>query len=419
MHITEYPTTALMLAMLAMALASAFFSGAETAMMSLNRYRLRHLVKEGHRAPRMASTLLERPDRLLGVILIGNTFASAAAATLATVIGLDLFGDTGVAVAPVIVTLIFLVFSELAPKTAAAHNPERVAFFSVYLLTPLLQLLRPVVTAATALANLLVRPFVRSTDSAAAHLSLDELRTVLREGSLIPKRRQDMLISVVDLERVTVDHIMVPRNEIVGIDIDDDSPTIMAQLSSSQHTRLPVYKGNINNVIGIVHLRRIVRFLQPGTFTKAELLALTREPYFVPEGTPLHTQLFNFQKQKRRIALVVNEYGDVVGIVTLEDILEEIVGEFTTDFAANMPEIHAQSDGSYYIDGSAVLRDINRALGWQLPTDGPRTLNGVILERLEFIPESNLCVRLGDYLIETLQIQDNRIVNARVQRLGD
>jgi len=420
MHITEMSTGTLLLAMLAMVLASAYFSGTETAMMALNRYRLRHLVKEGHRGARMASALLERPDRLLGVILIGNTFVNMAAATLAAVIGLEIYGDLGVAVAPVFVTLVFLVFSELAPKTAAAHNPERFAFLAVYVLTPLLRLLNPIVAAATAVANLVVRPFARRVRAPEHHLNLEELRTVLREGSRIPKRRQDMLISVVDLEHVTVDHIMVPRNEIVGIDIDDELQTIVDQLSSSQHTRLPIYKGNINNVIGIVHLRRVVRFLQQGGFTKAQLLALSREPYFVPEGTPLHTQLFNFQKQKRRSALVVNEYGDVVGIVTLEDILEEIVGEFTTDFAGNMPEIHPQSDGSYYIDGSAVVRDINRALGWQLPTpDGARTLNGAILEHLEFIPESNLCLRLGDYLIETLQIQDNRVVNARVQRLDD
>jgi Mg2+/Co2+ transporter CorB len=250
-------------------------------------------------------------------------------------------------------------------------------------------------------------------------LSLDELRTVLHEGARIPKRRQDMLLSVVDLEKVTVDHIMVPRNEIIGIDIDDELGTILSQISSSQHTRLPVFKGNINNVIGILHLRRAVRFVQHGTFTKAELLQLTREPYFVPEGTPLHTQLFNFQKQKRRVALVVDEYGDVIGIVTLEDILEEIVGEFTTDFAANMPEIHAQPGGGYYIDGSAVLRDINRALAWNLPVEGPRTLNGLILEHLEFIPEANLCLRIGDYLIETLQIKDNMVVNAKVDRLSD
>ncbi len=420
MHFTETSPTILLVSILVLAMFSAYFSGSETAMMALNRYRLRHLVKEGHRSAARASELLKRPDRLLGVILIGNNLVNFTAATLATVVGLELFGDIGVALAPVVLTLFFLVFSEVAPKTIAAYNPERVAFPSTYLLTPLLRLFNPFVVAVNAVSNLLVRPFVPNTrDSHADHLSLEELRTVLHEGARIPKRRQDMLLSVVDLEKVTVDHIMVPRNEILGIDIDDDIDGILAQISTSQHTRLPVYKGNINSVIGVLHLRRAVRFIQQGTFTKAELLALTREPYFVPEGTPLHTQLFNFQKQKRRIALVVDEYGDVIGIVTLEDILEEIVGEFTTDFAANMPEIHPQPDGAYYIDGSAVLRDINRALGWSLPVEGPRTLNGLILEHLEFIPEANLCLRIGDYLIETLQIKDNMVVNARVDRLPD
>ena len=212
---------------------------------------------------------------------------------------------------------------------------------------------------------------------------------------------------------------MVPRNEIVGIDIDSPMSEIVAQISASQHTRLPVFKETINNVIGILHLRRAVRFIQQEAFTKADLLQVTREPYFVPKGTPLHTQLFNFQKQKRRIALVVDEYGDIQGIVTLEDILEEIVGEFTTDFAANMPEIHPQPDGSFYIDGGALIRDVNRALGWHLPTEGPRTLNGLILEHLEFIPESNLCLQIDSYLLETLQIKDNMINNVKIQTTGD
>jgi len=212
---------------------------------------------------------------------------------------------------------------------------------------------------------------------------------------------------------------MVPRSEIVGIDIDSPIADIVTQISSSQHTRLPVFKENINNVIGLLHLRRTVRFIQQDTFSKADLLQLTREPYFVPKGTPLHTQLYNFQKQKRRIALVVDEYGDIQGIVTLEDILEEIVGEFTTDFSATMPEIHPQEDGSFFIDGTALIRDVNRALGWHLPTEGPRTLNGLILEHLEFIPETNLCIRLGDYLFETLQIKDNMINNVKIQVLGD
>ena len=416
----QFHLSTLFVAIGILALFSAFFSGSETAMMALNRYRLQHLVKEGHSGARKAYRLLRRPDRLLGVVLIGNNLVNNLAATAAALVGLQLFGETGLAVAPFVFTLVFLVFSEVAPKTIAAHNPERIAFPSAYVLAPLLKLLYPFVVLINAMSNFILRPFLRSSDLPGHdHLSMDELRTMLREGARIPKRRQDMLLRIVDLETVSVDDIMVHRSEIVGIDIDSPIIEIVAQISSSQHTRLPVFKENINNVIGVLHLRRTVRFIQQDTFTKAELLQLTREPYFVPKGTPLHTQLFNFQKQKRRFGLVVDEYGDIQGIVTLEDILEEIVGEFTTDFAANTPEVHPQPDGSYFIDGTALIRDINRALGWHLPTDGPRTMNGLILEHLEFIPETNLCIKLGDYLFETLQIKDNMIVNVKIQVLRD
>jgi Mg2+/Co2+ transporter CorB len=418
---TGFHLSTLFVAIVVLALLSAFFSGSETAMMALNRYRLRHLVKQGHRGARKASELLRRPDRLLGVILIGNNLVNNVAATLAALIGLQLFGEKGLAAAPLVFTLVSLIVSEVAPKTISAHIPERIAFPSAYVLTPLLRLLYPFVVAVNALSNGLLRPFLKKTDrdSVTDHLSMDELRTLLREAGRIPKRRQDMLLGVVDLERVAVDDIMVHRNEIIGVDIDTPMQDIVALISTSQHTRLPVYKENINNVIGILHLRRAVRFLQQPSLTKADLLQVTREPYFVPTGTPLHTQLFNFQKQKRRIALVVDEYGDVQGIVTLEDILEEIVGEFTTDFAANMPEIHPQPDGSFYIDGTALIRDVNRAMGWHLPTHGQRTLNGLILEHLEFIPESNLCLKIDSYLLETLQIKDNMIHTVKIQPIGD
>jgi Mg2+/Co2+ transporter CorB len=417
---TEYHVSTLLMAIAALGLASAFFSGSETAMMALNRYRLRHLVKQGHPGARRANKLIKRPDRLLGVILIGNNLVNNTAATLAAVVGFELFGDAGLAAAPFVFTLVFLIFSEVAPKTIGAHSPERIAFPSAYILVPLLRLFYPFVALVNGLSNAVLKPFLHGHErDTADHLNMDELRTMLREGGRIPKRRQDMLLGVVDLERVTVDDIMVPRNEIVGIDIDSPMSEIVVQISASQHTRLPVFKETINNVIGILHLRRAVRFIQQEAFTKADLLQVTREPYFVPKGTPLHTQLFNFQKQKRRIALVVDEYGDIQGIVTLEDILEEIVGEFTTDFAANMPEIHPQPDGSFYIDGTALIRDVNRALGWHLPTEGPRTLNGLILEHLEFIPESNLCLQIDSYLLETLQIKDNMINNVKIQTAGD
>lgn len=415
MFFDQIPIGALFGLIIVLTLVSGYFSGTETAMMALDRYRLRHLVKQKHRGARKVSRLLRRPDRLLGVILIGNNLVNALAATVAAVIGLKLFGDVGLAVAPFVFTLFFLIFAEVAPKTIAAYNPERVAFPSVFLLDPLLRISRPLVIFVNAISNVLVRPFVSDQDpNRRDRLTMEELRTVLDGGASIPEQRQSMLLGIVDLEKVTVNDIMVPRNEIVGIDIEDSIPEIMTCISSSQHTRLPVFKDNINQVIGILHLRRAVRFIQQGTFTKAELLEQTREPYFVPEATPLHTQLLNFQKEKRRIGLVVDEYGDVDGIVTLEDILEEIVGEFTTDYASNLPEIHPQEDGAYYIDGMAVVREINRALGWSLPISGPRTLNGLILEHLEFIPESNLCLKIDNYLIETLQIKDNVVSNVRI-----
>ena len=415
MYLEQVPMTLLLGLIVVLTVISAYFSSTETAMMALNRYRLRHLVKQKHRGARKVNRLLRRPDRLLGVILIGNNLVNALAATVAAVIGLKLFGNIGLAVAPFVFTVFFLIFAEVAPKTIAAYNPERVAFPSVFLLEPLLRLTRPLVIGINAVSNLLVRPFVPDPESKRRdRLSLEELRTVLDEGSSLPEQRQNILLRVVDLEKVTVNDIMVPRKEIVGIDIEDSIAEIMNGISSSQHTRLPVFKDNINQVIGILHLRRAVRFIQQGSFTKAELLEQTSEPYFVPEATPLHTQLLNFQKEKHRIGLVVDEYGDVDGIVTLEDILEEIVGEFTTDYASNLPEIYPQDDGSFYIDGMALLREINRALGWSLPTSGPRTLNGLILEHLEFIPESNLCLKIDNYLIETLQIKDNVVSNVRI-----
>jgi Mg2+/Co2+ transporter CorB len=419
MHISDLPLQTLVTIVLVLVVMSAYFSGSETAMMALNRYRLRHLVKEGHRGARMADRLLKRPDRLLGVILIGNNLVNFTAASLATVIGIRLLGDTGVVVAPIVITFIFLICSEVAPKTIAARRPEPIAFSSVYVLDPLLKLLYPAVLLVNGISNVLVKPFLPGPGddvSGRDSLTAEELRTVVNEGVVLPRQGQSMMLGILDLDTVSVDDIMVPRSDIAGIDIDDPIGDILEQLASSQHTRLPVYKENIDNTLGILHLRRVARYLQTPEMTKTELLQLTEEPYYVPEATPLHTQLINFQKERKRIAMVVDEYGDVRGIVTLEDILEEIVGEFTTDFAANIPEIHLQDDGSYLIDGLALLRDINRALGWDLPTQGPKTLNGLVLEHLETLPENNLCLRIDDYLIETLQIKDNVIRSLKLRR---
>ena len=419
MSIGDAPLSLLLLGMFIMLLLSAYFSSSETAMMAVNRYRLRHLVKERHKGARRTNSLLRRPDRLLSVILIGNNLVNFSAATLATVIGIRLLGDIGVAVAPVVLTLIFLVFAEVAPKTIAAQHPERIAFPSSVVLKPLLKVLHPIVWFVNTLSNLLVKPFAANADAPDKDdLSPDEMRTLVNDNAALPERRQNMLLNVLDLEKVTVNDIMVPRGEIVGIDLDNPIEEILSLLASSEHTRLPVYRENINNIVGIIHLRRAVRLLKlTRPASVKDVIDQTHEPYFVPEATSLNTQLLNFQKEKRRIALVVDEYGDLQGIVTLEDILEEIVGEFTTDFAASIEEITPLPDGTYKIDGMTVLRDINRALSWELPTEGPRTLNGLITAHLGVIPEANVCLLIDNYRMETLTISDNRIEDVRVEEM--
>ena len=413
----EFPIWFLLSSIAVLTALSAYFSGTETAMMALNRYRLSHLVKQKHKAARKANKLLRRPDRLLGVILVGNNLVNFSAATIATVIGLRLFGDTGVLLAPWVLTLTFLIFAEVAPKTIAAQRQEGWAFRAVFVLEPLLKVLNPAVVFVNTISNFLVRPFVLANPGETDLLSTEELKTVVTEGAEDVGERKRMMVRILDLQTVSVDDIMVPRNEIVAINIEDDIEEIVASTAASLHTLLPVYKDNINNVLGILHLRRLARFLHNDEFTKADLMQLTREPYYVPEATPLDRQLLNFQKEKQRIALVVDEYGDIQGIVTLEDILEEIVGEFTSDYASNMPEISPQDDGAFVIDGSAVLRDINRALRWELPIHGPKTLNGLVLEVLETIPESNVCLTIENYQIETLQIKDNMIKNFKIRHM--
>ncbi len=416
MDISNFPTSYLLMTIGVMILLSAYFSGTETAMMALNRYRLRHLVKRGNRGAKKADAMLQRQDRLLGVILVGNNLVNFSAATVATVIGFQLMGDTGVLLAPWVLTVVFLVFAEVAPKTLAAERPENWALRAVFILQPLQRLLMPAVAMVNVVSNALVRPFLPRKSEDDDQLTTDELKTVVVEGATSVGERQSMLTRILDLESVTVNDIMVPKAEIAAIDIEDELSTILNVASASQHTLLPIYKDSFDNVLGILHLRRMARLVFQEDFSKADLLQLTREPYYVPEATPLHTQLFNFQREKQRFALVVDEYGDIQGIVTLEDILEEIVGEFTSDYAANMPEISPQEDGSFVIDGMAVLRDINRALRWDLPMNGPKTLSGLVLEHLETIPETNVCLRLGEYQIETLQIKDNIVKTISVRR---
>ena len=414
----EASLTTLSAILILLIILSAFFSSSETGMMALNRYRLRHLSKTGHRGALRAERLLARTDQLIGVILIGNNFVNIFASAIATLIAVRIWGDAGVAIATIGLTIVILIFSEVTPKTLAALYPEKIAFPASHALRPLLKLLYPVVWILNLITNNLLRLMgVRlEGDQGSDHLSREELRTLVNEsGSMLPGRHQDMLLSILDLEKVTVNDIMVPRNEIVGIDLDDPMDEILRLVRGSQHTRLPVYRSDINNTVGILHLRNVSRLLHTDEINKAMLMQLCREPYFIPESTPLHTQLFNFQKERRRIGIVVDEYGDVLGIATLEDILEEIVGEFTTDFASSSSQdILPQSDGTTIVDGTTPIRTLNRALNLDLPTDGPKTLNGLITDYLESIPESNLCLALHGMRLETLQIKDNVIRTVRI-----
>lgn len=412
----DIPLNLLIITLILMIVLSGFFSASETAMMSLNRYRLRHLVKSKHRGAMLAYGLLKRPDRLIGLILLCNNFVNIAASVITTIIAFRLMGETGVAIATGLLTLVLLIFGEVTPKTLAVMHPERIAFPVAYILTALLRLLYPIVWITNGIANFLLKLFgVTPQETAMQQLSREELRTVVNEaGALIPRRHQRMLLSILDLEYVTVDDIMIPRNDVTGIDIDNDIDEILRQITASQHTRLPIYRETLDNVIGIIHLRNALHLISQNRLTKESLQGIAREAYFVPEGTSLHTQLLNFQRQKRRIALVVDEYGDILGLVTLEDLLEEIVGEFTSDLSSALHDIHPQEDGSYLVDGGASIRDLNRLMEWGLPTDGPKTLNGLIIEHLESIPEPGTSLLIAGYPVEIVQTSANAVRTAKI-----
>lgn len=396
---------------------SAFFSGSETGMMSVNPYRIKHLENENNRGAIRVGKLLKRPDRLIGLILIGNNLVNAFATTVATVIGLRLYGEYGLAIAPVALTFLLLIFSEVTPKTLAALYPEKVALPASFVLSGLLKLFYPFVWALNKITNGLLNLLGVSPEKHKGNsLSAEELRTVVHEaGALIPEQHQSMLVGVLDLENATVEDIMVPRNEIVGIDINDDWKDIERQLANMQYSRILLYRDTIDDAVGFVHPRELMRLLIKEQLTKASLMRAVSEIYFIPEGTPLNTQLLKFQRTKERIGLVVDEYGDIQGLVTLADILEEVVGEFTTDISDDSNEdIMPQPDGSYLVDGGINLRDLNREMQLELPTDGPKTLNGLILEYLEEIPQGKLSIRLAGYPMEVVDVQDNMIKTVRL-----
>ncbi len=412
---SEVPIWVLVSALIVLIFLSAFFSSAETGMMSLNRYRLRNLARK-HRGAKRAHKLLERPDRLIGVILLGNNFVNIVASSIATLIALRLYGEAGIALATFALTLVILIFAELAPKTLASLYPERVAFPAALILNMLLAIFRPVVVAANALANGLLRLFGVSTDTIQSQqLTGDEIRIVLNEaGALLSQSYKKMLVSILDLERVTVDDIMVPRGEIHVIDLADDEDEIRDQLVHSQYTRLPVCRGDINTVVGILHVRRVLVTLSRDELEIERLPEVCDEPYFIPEGTPLDVQLRQFQREQERFGLVVDEYGDVQGLVALNDLLEEIVGEFTSDPADLSTDVHPQKDGTYLVDGSTHVRALNRSYHFELPTQGPKTINGLVVEYLESIPEVGTSILIANYPLEVVQTTDNAVKTVRI-----
>lgn len=402
--------------LIALIFLSAFFSCAETSMMAINRYRLRHLVRNRHRAAIRVSKLLERADRLLGVILIGNTFANILASSIATVAALHIWGDAGVAIVTFLLTFIILIFGEVAPKTLAAAHSQRIAFLVSFPLMILLKLLYPIVWLSNFIANNILKLFgVRIKADTIEHLTSEELSTLVKEaGNKIPDAHQNMLLAILELEKLTVDDIMINRNDIIGIDLDDKWQIIQDKITSAQHTKLPIYKGDINNLKGILHIREALRLLSHGQLTKTNLERSMQEPYFIPEGVPLHIQLLNFRAIKSRTAFIVDEYGDIQGLVTLEDILEEIVGKYTTDVPAIHKEIKKLIDGNYLVDAGISIRELNKQLNTNFDTSGPKTLSGLIIENLEMIPEAGVSLKILDYPMEIMSVQNNRIHKVKI-----
>ena len=407
----------LWLALVALLAVSAFFSGSETGMMSLNRYRLRHQRKNSAGA-RRAAKLLAMPDRLISLILIGNNAVNILAAIIANMLAIMYVGDAAAPwVATISLTIAVLVFSEVTPKTIAAQNPEWFAFKASHILKPLLLICTPLVWMVNSLTNALISllgfdPRKDRDDG----LDTEEFRSLMDvSGHKMSDTNQGMLRAILDLDTVTVEDIMIPRNEVKGLNLEDNIDDIMNNILSSEYTRQPLYEGDINNVVGIFHARKASHLLRSETVTHQAIRRFSEETYFIPETTTLTNQLINFKKVKQRFAVVVDEYGEVQGLVTLEDILEEIVGDFTTNTADEIDEVTSREDGSYLIDGAATIREINKATGWSLPTDGPKTLNGLALEQLESIPAGNVSFTLGDYRFETELINETKIKKAAVR----
>jgi len=404
----DIPLSTLYIALVILIVLSGFFSSSETGLMAINRYRLKHLANTGHRGARLAQKLLTRPDRLIGLILLGNNMVNILAASIATVIAMRMFGPNGIWISTLVMTVVVLLFAEVAPKTVAALHPERIAFPASYVLVVLLKVLNPVVWLINIFANLLLKPFgVKMDVEALERLNREELRTLVSEGGQISNEHQRMLVNILDLEHASVEDVMVPRGEIIGIDLDDDWDDILNELTQTVFTRLPVYRESIDNVVGLLHIRSIISKLSLGGLQFADLERSVCRPYFVPEGTSLTRQLLEFQSKEQRVALVVDEYGDIQGLVTLDDILEEIVGEYTPEGRGRSREMRRLDDGNYLVDGSTSVRTVNRRLGWTLPFDEAHTLGGLLIEEMEVIPEGKCSIVIDGHVMTVLDIRDN------------
>lgn len=393
--------------LIALLFLSAFFSGSETALMTLNRYRLQHLVKQKHKGATKAHRLLQRPDRLMGLILLGNNFVNILATSLVTIIAIRFNSDKALLLAPFVFTAVVLIFSEVTPKTLAAIKPEILAYPAAWVYTPLLKLFYPFVWVINLISNLLLRLVgINVSKIKQASLNKEELKSIVSESeNLMPTRYQNMLLGIIDLESASVEDIMTPRNEIIGIDLEDPVEVIIKKIKNSPHTRIPVYKKNIDRVIGFLHMRTVVKLIHNTEFDKQSITSNLIKPFFIPESTPLHKQIQSFKAEKLRIGLIVDEYGDVQGLVTLDDLLQVIVGELVAEEA----DVIQQKDGGYLVDGSVTVRELNRITHWTLPTEGPKTLNGLIIEYMETIPEPGTSVKLHGYPLEIIKCDKNTI----------
>ena len=397
---------------------SAFFSGSETSMMAINRYRLKHLVKEKNKSAKRVAKLIERTDRLLGVILIGNNFTHTLSTALATVVAIRIWSDSAVLAVTVFMTIIMIIFAEVMPKTIAALKPESIAFPSSYLLKPLSKVLSPLITLVSFVSNGVTKLIGIDLDSVDKdELRPEELRTLLQTSG-VPKRQEEMLMGIFDMDYLSVNDVMIPKNEIVGIDLNDDIEQVLEQLQKIDFTYIPCFEDSIDNIQGFLSLNKKADFLGNNIQSKEMLKAGLQEPLFVPENTPLYKQLANFQSSGRRVGLIVDEYGDIEGIITLRSILEIIVGEIATESIEKM-DIMPQADGTYLIEGGMMIRDLNKRLEWELPTEGPKTLSGLILEEIQTIPDTNIGLTIEGYRIETVLIKDNVIKLAKLEKIKE